>query len=122
MNVVRKIFVTVIVLSVAATVKAQPFNYKLDGPFAVTKTFKVNGNCIMCKHRIEDALAHQRGIWSAQWDRSSKTILVKYDKIKMNPDKIQQLIAAAGHDTEKFKAPDEAYANLPECCRYSREN
>jgi hypothetical protein len=33
-------------------------------------------------------------------------------------DDIQKAIAQIGHDTEKFKAPDEVYNKLPECCLY----
>ena len=74
----------------------------------------------MCKHRIEDALTALPGVWSANWDRRSQTVLVKYNKLKTNPDKIQQTIALAGHDTEKFKSADSCYAVLPACCRYAR--
>jgi Cu(I)/Ag(I) efflux system membrane fusion protein len=31
-----------------------------------------------------------------------------------------QLIAKNGHDTEKYKAPDEVYKQLPECCLYRK--
>ncbi len=30
-------------------------------------------------------------------------------------------MAYAGHDNEKFLAPDDAYANLPGCCQYDRK-
>jgi UDP-glucose 4-epimerase len=38
-----------------------------------------------------------------------------------NTDKIQQMIARIGYDTEKNKATDEAYNNLHHCCQYERE-
>ena len=37
---------------------------------------------------------------------------------KANASAIQKAIAKAGHDTEKFKAPDKVYKQLPECCLY----
>jgi hypothetical protein len=36
-------------------------------------------------------------------------------------DSLHKRVAAVGHDTEKFKAPDSVYASLPKCCLY-REN
>jgi len=34
---------------------------------------------------------------------------------------IHKAIANAGHDTDKEKAPDEVYKNLPGCCQYTKE-
>jgi len=120
MKTIKILFVIAIALTITSFAKAQNYNYKLDGPFAVTKTFKVNGVCEMCKHRIENAIKNLPGMWLANWDVNSKTLLVKYDGLKIKPDKIQQLIADAGHDTEKFKATKFDYALLPDCCRYPR--
>jgi hypothetical protein len=39
-------------------------------------------------------------------------------KNKLFTDEIQKAIAQVGHDTEKYKAPDDGYKNLPECCFY----
>lgn len=85
-----------------------------------TSTFKVWGNCEMCKETIEGALKVP-GIAIADWDSETKQISVKYDSTVINLDGIQQKIAASGYDTEKYKADDEAYANLHECCQYERK-
>jgi len=119
-----KTFKALLVIAFAVTItsvaSAQSYNYKLDGPFTATKTFTVNGACEMCKHRIESTINKMPGVWSSNWDITSKTLLVKYDRVKVDPDTIKQLLAAAGHDTEKTKASDEAYAKLPDCCHYQR--
>ena len=121
MKTIKRLFVIAIALTVTTFAKAQNYNYKLDGPNTATKTFKVSGVCVMCEHRIENSLKKSAGIWSANWDENSETLQVKYNKTKINPDKIQQLVAAVGHDTEKFKAQDDVYAKLPDCCHYSRK-
>ncbi len=118
-----KIFFTIaIMLASVLFTKAQVYNYKLDGPFAVTKTIKVNGICEMCKHRIETAVKNQPGVWSTYWNVDSKILVVKYDRATVYQKKIEQRIAAFGCDTENLKASDKLYAALPDCCHYPRAN
>lgn len=86
---------------------------------ALTKlTVKIYGSCEMCKERIESAAKSVTGVVTANWNSSDKMLQVQIDAAKTGSDAIQQAIAAAGHDTEKFKAPDEVYNKLPECCLY----
>ena len=122
MKTIKRLFVIAIALTTTSMAKAQQYNYKLDGPFATTRTIKVSGVCAMCEHRIENAVNTLPGVWSSSWDLNSKTLLVKYDRLKANPDKIERRIAEAGHDTEKFKASDAVYSKLPDCCHYSRKS
>jgi len=80
-------------------------------------TFKVYGNCEMCKNRIEKA-AKGKGVKSAIWDVDTKKISLDYDFSVTSPEKVQERIADAGHDTELKKAKDRVYAELPDCCHY----
>ena len=84
-----------------------------------TDSFKVYGNCNMCKKRIEKATAVD-GIVKANWNVETKMMTVSYDSSKLTAGAIQKKISAAGHDTEKEKAADEVYDKLPGCCRYDR--
>lgn len=87
----------------------------------ITKsTFKVKGECGMCKDRIETT-AKKTGATSANWSAESQQLTVEYDAAKVNPEELLKKIAEAGHDNEKFKAPDSVYENLPGCCHYERE-
>ncbi len=106
-----KLFLLVIGLLIAAT-----------GMFAqtTTETIKVNGECSMCKARIEKAALSVDGVLTANWSIDRHILTVKYDKSKTNSDQIQRAIAAVGHDTEKYRADDEVYNNLPSCCHYDR--
>ena len=83
-------------------------------------TFKVSGNCGMCKSRIEKALAVD-GIEKATWDGSIKMIEISYISSVISEAEMHQLIANAGHDTEKAKAKEDVYNKLPGCCKYDRE-
>ena len=83
-----------------------------------TEKFKVEGNCGMCKTRIQNAALSVDGVSTAIWSKESKILEITFDSSKTNADKIQLAIAKVGHDTEKHKAPKESYDKLPECCKY----
>lgn len=82
-----------------------------------TSEFKVEGVCKMCKARIENA-ALIKGVKLAKWDQDTRTIKVIYKPSKVDLDAISQSIADAGHDTEKIKAGEKAYQDMPGCCDY----
>ncbi len=84
------------------------------------ETIKVNGNCGMCKKKIETA-AKNAGASYAAWNADSKVLTVKYDAAKTDSKKIQQKVAAAGYDTQDATATKEAYEKLDECCQYDRK-
>lgn len=81
---------------------------------------RVNGNCDMCKKRIEKAAYSVKGVKSAQWHQDHQDIHLIIDQRKTNIDEVCKAIAEAGHDTERIKAKDEVYENLHNCCLYKR--
>ncbi len=85
-----------------------------------TETFKVSGNCGMCKTKIEKA-AKDAGAKSATWSADTKDLTVTYKSSTTNAAKIQQQIAVVGYDNVGFKATSEAYDKLHGCCKYDRE-
>lgn len=84
-----------------------------------TETAKVYGNCGMCKKTIEKA-ANEKGVVKAEWDVDSNLLTMTYDGTKTNPDAILKKVAYAGYDSDKFRAPKEAYEGLHGCCQYER--
>jgi len=93
---------------------------KTSSPTVQLATFGVSGNCELCKERIEKVAKSVSGVSSAVWEVATKKIKVEFNPTVTNQDAIQKAIAKAGHDTEKFKAPDEVYKQLPECCLYRK--
>lgn len=85
-----------------------------------TDTFKVYGNCGMCKSRVEKT-AKAEGATTAVWDKDTKMMTVSYDPSKTSLEAIQKKIAAVGHDTDLFTASDKVYEKLPGCCHYDRK-
>ncbi len=82
--------------------------------------FAVSGNCEMCKERIETAASSVSGVSSATWDIGTKEVHIEFDPGVTTLDAIRKVIAVAGHDNGKYRAPDDVYNNLPECCLYRK--
>lgn len=82
-----------------------------------TDTLMVTGVCEMCEKRIEKA-AFIKGVKLANWDKESQQLTVIYKRKNTDLDKISTAVANAGHDNSKKKAPNNAYAKLPDCCAY----
>jgi len=83
----------------------------------VTKTFKVDGNCGMCKKRIEEA-AFIKGVKRADWDKEKHVLTVVYKPSRTNDEAILKSVAKAGHSSELVQVTDADYDKLPECCKY----
>ncbi|MBN8857484.1 MAG: TonB-dependent receptor [Sphingobacteriales bacterium] len=86
----------------------------------VTETFRVAGNCEICKARIERSTFTIKAVNKAEWDIKTNQLTVQFDSASTSKSAIQQRIAEAGHDNELFKASDEIYQTLPSCCHYQR--
>lgn len=84
-----------------------------------TETFKVWGNCELCKARIEKAVKEE-GASNANWNMETKLLTVTFDPAKTNVNTLSKKLASVGHDTEKYKADSNTYNSLDSCCRYER--
>jgi periplasmic mercuric ion binding protein len=83
--------------------------------------FHVDGNCGMCKKRIEKAALSVTGVKSADWHMDCGTLYLIINETKTNPKDIQDAIAKIGHDNDGQKASDEVYNSLHACCQYQRK-
>ena len=86
-----------------------------------TESVKIYGNCGMCETTIEKA-GNVKKTANVDWNKDTKMATITYDVKKTNQDEILKRIALAGYDSDKFLAPDDVYAKLPECCQYERVN
>lgn len=85
-----------------------------------TEKVKVYGNCGMCETRIEKAVNGVDGVTSAEWDKETKMLEVKFNSPDGDLHKVHMAVAKVGHDTDMHKAKDEVYDALPACCKYER--
>jgi mercuric ion binding protein len=81
-------------------------------------TFWVNGVCGMCEKRIESALINSPGVKFADWDIETLQVKVVYNSKKLSEQKLHEVVAGVGHDTQKVRAKDEDYAKVNGCCKY----
>lgn len=109
----KYLYITLLMLPLIACGKKIPTNAKTD-------TFKVWGNCGMCKKTIEKSLKVD-GVYKANWNRDTKMITVVYEPSKITLDQIKKRIADAGYDNDGYKADSASYEGLHSCCKYERE-
>ena len=117
MESVKSIIVFVIISAFGLTASAQTvFKAYVQ---TKTETFKVYGKCELCKTRIDKAVKEE-GASTADWNLKTRMLTVSFNPAKTNIDALEKKLASVGHDTEKYRAPDDVYANLPSCCHYER--
>ncbi|WP_010135892.1 heavy-metal-associated domain-containing protein [Ochrovirga pacifica] len=114
--------VAIAALSLGACKKNQPKENNTTETKSVTANtttvFGVRGNCAMCKYTIEKAAKEVPGVATAVWDVEAKKVTVTFNKTATNQAEINQAIADSGYDTELTTGNIDAYAKLPECCKY----
>ena len=121
MKAIKILFASLFALMASQSVNAQSGKETLNSR-TKSETFKVYGECGMCKKRIEKAATTVEGVQSVSWNEDTQMLTLKYDLFKKEAvENVQKKIASVGHDTEKYKADDAAYANLPTCCHYQRK-
>ena len=85
-----------------------------------TTSFSAYGSCDMCKARIENAL-DRKGIQKVYYSLEEQKVFITYQSDKFTEEQLHNIIAMVGHDTDKVKADDLVYHNLPGCCHYRKE-
>lgn len=118
MKTIKFLAISVIALFISNNISAQTHDHS-QHLTTKTESFKVAGNCGMCKARIEKA-AKVEGVTKSEWDSETQLLTVTYNLEKIKIDEIQKKVAAVGYDTDKYKADDKTYAKLPGCCKYER--
>jgi periplasmic mercuric ion binding protein len=83
--------------------------------------FEVNGNCDMCKKRIQKAALSVAGVKSAVWNIETHQLDLILNEEKSSVIDVKKTIAKVGHDSEDVKATKEQYESLHGCCLYERK-
>jgi RND family efflux transporter, MFP subunit len=78
----------------------------------------VGGACEMCTDRIVTTVKEIKGIYTVSWSLETKELHIDFDPDKTSADAVAKALAAVGHDAGKYKADDDVYNALPECCWY----
>ena len=115
----KKPLFLIIILSVIALGFSSCALFK-GNKFKVNTSFTVYGDCEMCKERIETAL-DRKGINTAYWSLKDQKVFITYQSDIFTEEQLHNIVAMVGHDTDKVKADDIVYQNLPGCCHYRKE-
>jgi cation transport ATPase len=116
MNIMKNIVIGMLLLLVGFSAQAQEKknkNAKYD--------IEVNGNCEMCKKRIEKAAFSVAGVKSAVWHIDDHKLHLILNEEKCSLVDVKKAIAKVGHDTDEVRATDEDYEKLHGCCMYERK-
>ena len=80
-------------------------------------TIQTSGTCGECKEIIEATLSKTKGVKKSEYDLETSKVVVVYSPKKTNLESIKTAIVNAGYDADELKANQEAYDNLPKCCK-----
>lgn len=116
MKIMKNIVIGLLLVLVNFTAQAQEKKSK-NAKYSI----EVNGNCEMCKKRIEKAAFTVSGVKSAVWSISNHKLDLILNEEKCSLSDVKKAIAKVGHDTEDIKATDEDYQKLHGCCMYERK-
>lgn len=73
--------------------------------------------CEMCSNRLDNMFADFWAVKNVDYNIEEQTITVKYNSKKTNEEEIREAIASTGYDADDLVAKEEAYQELPACCR-----
>lgn len=85
-----------------------------------TETVDIKLDKYCCKSLnpiVEKTLAYERGVKSFEINPENKTVKVKYNTKRTNPDKIAKALAKEGVMANGIEATPKAIERLPECCK-----
>ncbi len=80
-------------------------------------TIKVSSQCEMCKEKIEEHLAFEKGVKKSEVNLKKNEVVITYNPKRTNPEKLRKSIAKLGYDADGVKANCKAYSKLPDCCK-----
>jgi copper chaperone CopZ len=73
--------------------------------------------CGMCEERVIKDLAFEKGVKDVKVNLETKMISVTYRSNKTDKETLKKAITKIGYDADDLLADDEAYEELPACCK-----
>ena len=80
-------------------------------------TFEVSMHCKKCVDKITDNVGFEKGVQDLKVDWADKTVYVKYDPSKTNPNVLKKSIEKLGYSAEVKSASDAS--SDKQCCKNS---
>ena len=73
--------------------------------------------CNTCARHITSAVTKVAGVTECSVNVDDKKATIKYAPAKVDQAKIEMAIAQSGYDANNVKRNEDAYSQLPECCK-----
>ncbi|MEM8895713.1 MAG: heavy metal-associated domain-containing protein [Bacteroidota bacterium] len=80
-------------------------------------SIKTSAICEMCKETLERDMAFEKGVKSSDLDLDTKVFTVVYNPKKTDAETIRERITKVGYHADTKARDQEAYDNLPFCCK-----
>ena len=71
----------------------------------------------MCKERIENEIRMHKGVKQAVLDVKTQELKIVYNPVKTTADELREAITEIGYDADELPASEDAYDELPGCCK-----
>jgi periplasmic mercuric ion binding protein len=114
-NILKSVFVVVVLFLFCTTATAQKSNQK-----AVIKTTLHCNHCKQCETcglKFQTELLKIKGIKMYELDDKAMTFTIYYNPKKTTLQAIKECIAKLGYDADEVKATAEGIASLDQCCK-----
>jgi len=82
-----------------------------------TIKIKTSAVCDMCKDRIENGMAYEKGVKDITLDVKTEIATIHYNPNKTTPDDLRKAISKLGYNADSIAADPVAYKKLPGCCK-----
>ncbi len=102
-----------IITGVILLISSVAFSQKIE--------ISTSAQCEMCKDRIENELVFTKGVKDAVLDMDTKVVTVTYKTKKITEQEIIELITDLGYDAAGKPGNQDAYADLPNCCKKPKD-
>ena len=76
-----------------------------------------SAQCGMCANAISQALKNVDGVKKVNVDLGAKIAMVIFDPTVVQIENLESSISNAGYQANETSANEEAYKNLPGCCK-----
>ncbi len=115
----KAITITIVLLLLLLPSLLQGQEKKAERPDTIkTSTIEVKGmKCTNCVAAVKRALTAVEGVESVQVDLEKKHAIVRYLPEKVQVASLERAIADAGYNANKVKRNEDAYEQLPSCCK-----
>jgi copper chaperone CopZ len=82
-----------------------------------TIRIKTSVVCGMCKERVEENLAFEKGVKDVSVDLETRIVTIRYNPKSTSPDELRKKLSKLGYDADEVAADPKAYEKLPACCK-----